>query len=151
MKLGHRLGLLVLFGLSSSCARVAVPEETWPFAPKLLYVEVLSAALQDGGFELELALNNLSAQHLVVLLPEITCGRGTGEGQLQPGLQGRQQLMHARAHTRTRHRLICRVANRNGPLWVTFTRVWGNPSGDRVTPEGLLARDLQWRFTPARE
>lgn len=139
---------LSLLSCSLGCTALQVPEHTWPYAPDLLYLEVLQVKMYDTGFEAEVALNNVSRGHQVVLLPEVSCGRADAEGLIQPAYNGRQRILHARAHTRTRHKILCVTSRTKGEIWLRLDRVWSNPSGDHKTPKALIYKDLEWRFTP---
>lgn len=127
-----------------ACAGVPVSEHTWPRAPGVVYFEVSSVTHTELGFVLKTAFHSLGDDHLLVLIPEVTCGRGNVQGTLQAPYNGRRQTLATWRRTRSTHELGCLVPKGPGAVWLKVGRVWSNPSGDRKTPAKLLAENLLW-------
>lgn len=140
--------LLLLASLGTGCARTQVPEDTWLYVPNTAYFEVTHYRPTEGGFSLEVALDNLGHVALLVSVAELECGRGDQTGRVIGPAHGAGRVLAVLPGMRQPYALGCEVGG-EGEVWLRVVRLWSNPSHDKRTGEEVLAKQLEWRFSPS--
>lgn len=140
--------MIVVFLLLTACGSSKKVNDPQNFATMKGIITVWAEWVKDKGrrVDSEFHIRNDSDKFIIVLFHDMTCSKGDRTGTLKYTFfnTGERTIDLGPGQTKSANMVCNFPASVKGPLKVSISKVFENPSKDRATPGKLVASDVIW-------
>lgn len=148
-----RIGLLLAFvgmfafGCGGKRTNIKVDSDKTSKS-EYLQMDVDWVKVKGSKFDIQLRIQNISQKDIIVMLNDMSCGRGDVAGSLKHTFFNTgERTIDFRIGQSKSFRLVCRMGgNGQGPFFIDIARVYDNPTADGARRGDVLGKSMRLTF-----